>query len=210
MSALTGSVAAVQSIVVPPNDFEVHSDQTDVLIGELVDDLDAYLAGRAGAGVRSLADVVEFNRAQAARELAYFGQEYFERAVPSGGRNSEAYQGARDRNLRFARDACLGPALATGVDVLVAPAYQPAWKSDLLHGDQVAGGGAVCTPAAILGWPILTVPMGVVDGLPVGFSIVGPAGSEATLLAVGQALESALGLVGTDELRPRWRPPVRG
>jgi amidase len=96
------------------------------------------------------------------------------------------------------------------VDVLVSPAYQPAWKSDLLHGDQVTGGGANCTPPAILGWPILTVPMGVVDGLPVGFSIVGRADTEPLLLAVGNALERALGLAGTPRLQPAWRAPLRG
>ncbi len=94
--------------------------------------------------------------------------------------------------------------------MLLAPAYQPSWKSDLTLGDLLDGGGAVCTPAAILGWPILTVPMGLVDGLPVGLSIVGPAGSEPTLLAVGRALESALGLAASDALRPRWRAPTRG
>ena len=94
------------------------------------------------------------------------------------------------------------------MDVLVSPAYQPAWKSDLVHGDQVSGGGANCTPPAILGWPILTVPMGVVDGLPVGFSVVGPANSEPLLLAVGHALEQALGLAGTPALLPAWLAPT--
>ena len=179
----------------PENDWQVNTDQVAVLVGELLDDMDAYLSARHGAGVRSLADVVAFNAAHAEEELAAFGQEYFEDAVAGGGRAAEAYQQARTRNVDWARDACLGPAFATGCDVLVAPAYRPAWKSDLTHGDQVSGGGGVCTPAAILGWPILTVPMGLVDGLPVGLSIVGQAGSEPQLLAVGHALERALGLV---------------
>ena len=92
------------------------------------------------------------------------------------------------------------------MDVLVSPAYQPAWKSDLVHGDQVSGGGANCTPPAILGWPILTVPMGTVDGLPVGFSIVGQAHSEPLLIAVGHALETALGLTGSSAIRPHGEP----
>ena len=112
--------------------------------------------------------------------------------------------------MAFARDACLGPAFASGVDVIVSPAYQPAWKSDLVHGDQVSGGGANCTPPAILGWPILTVPMGTVGGLPVGFSIVGQARSEPLLIAIGHALEGALGLAGSPALRPAWRAPGRG
>ena len=197
LEALTPLVAGVAGIDLPPNDFQVHADQVTVLVHEMADDLDAYLAARAGTGVRSLAGAVAFNGAHADVELAHFGQEYLEAALASGGRDTDAYRRARERNVAFARDACLGPAFASGVDVLVSPAYQPAWKSDLVHGDQVAGGGANCTPPAILGWPILTVPMGLVDGLPVGFSLVGRAGSEPLLIAVGHALEQALGLAGS-------------
>jgi amidase len=187
----------------------VDDDQVTVLIGELLDDMDAYLSTRSGEGARSLADVVAFNLANADTELAVFGQEYFERSVAMGGRASVAYQEARARNVAWAQDECLIPAM-TDVDVLIAPAYRPAWKSDLTNGDQLHGGGVVCTPAAILGWPTLTVPMGLVDGLPVGLSIVGPPNSEPALLAVGQALEEALSLLTSGALQPTWRPPIRG
>jgi amidase len=203
-------VRAVRPVDVPFTASDVHADQVAVLLGELLDDMDAYLAQRPGAGVASLADVVSFNAAHADAELSVFGQEFLEGAVAAGGRRSPAYQRARERNVAWARDSCLGPAMATGVDVLIAPAYRPAWKSDLTHGDQLSGGGAICTPAAILGWPILTVPMGLVDGLPVGLSILGPAGSEASLIAVGHALETALGLAASRSLRPAWRAPSRG
>jgi len=209
VEALTPAVASVLSVDMPANDGQVHADQATVLVCEMRSDLDAYLAARPGSGVRSVADVVAFNRGHADAELAHFGQEYLEAAAASAGRADEAYSEARRRNVEFARDRCLGPAFERA-DVLIAPAYQPAWKSDLVHGDQVSGGGAICTPPAILGWPILTVPMGVVDGLPVGLSITGPSGAEAQLLAVGRALERALGLVGTDALMPAWRPPIQG
>lgn len=207
LTALEPAVALIREVVVPPNDHEVHDDQATVLVHEMRDDLDAYLAARPGSGVRSVADVVAFNRQHAEAELAHFGQEYLEAMVSCGGRAAQEYVQARRRNVEFARDRCLGPAYEQ-VDVLVAPAYQPAWKSDLVHGDQVAGGGAICTPPAILGWPILTVPIGVVDGLPVGLSITGPAMSEPTLLAVGRALEKAFAL--GEAMRPAWRPPIRG
>jgi amidase len=210
VDVLTGLVDGIRSVSLPPNDFQVHEDQVAVLVHEMADDLDAYLAARPGTGVRSLAAAVDFNREHSGLELAHFGQEYLEAALASGGRASDAYGLARERNVAFARDACLGPAFGSGVDVLVSPAYQPAWKSDLVHGDQVAGGGANCTPPAILGWPILTVPMGTVDGLPVGFSIVGQAGTEPMLLAIGHALEQALGLAGSPALRPAWRAAMRG
>lgn len=209
LAALEPFVAAVTDVDVPPNDAQVHDDQVTVLVHEMRDDLDAYLAGRAGDGVRCVADVVAFNDLHADAELAHFGQEYLLAAAACDGRAADAYGQARRRNVEFARDRCLGPAFDR-VDVLVAPAYEPAWKSDLLLGDQVAGGGEVCTPPAILGWPILTVPVGVVDGLPVGLALTGPAGSEPLLLAVGAALEAALGLAGTDALTPAWRPAMRG
>ena len=209
VDALAAHVAGVRPVYTAFTPSTVDDDQVTVLIGELLDDMDAYLSTRSGEGARSLADVVAFNLANADTELAVFGQEYFERSVAMGGRASVAYQEARARNVAWAQDECLIPAM-TDVDVLIAPAYRPAWKSDLTNGDQLHGGGVVCTPAAILGWPTLTVPMGLVDGLPVGLSIVGPPNSEPALLAVGQALEEALSLLTSGALQPTWRPPIRG
>ena len=209
VDALAPFVASVRPAFAAFTPTSVDDDQVTVLIGEQLDDVDAYLSARPGDGVRSLADVIAFNLANADTELAAFGQEYFERSVAMGGRASVAYQEARARNVAWAQDECLIPAM-TDVDVLIAPAYRPAWKSDLTNGDQLHGGGVVCTPAAILGWPTLSVPMGLVDGLPVGLSIVGPPNSEPALLAVGQALEEALSLLTSGALQPTWRPPIRG
>ena len=202
-------VSDVQRVPVPPNDGSVHSDQLTVLVSEMRSDLDAYLAGRGGSGPSSVSDVVAFNREHARAELAYFGQEFMEQAAASEGRSSDEYLQARERNVAFARDRCLGPAYDS-VDLLVAPAYQPSWKSDLIHGDQLSGGGDVCTPPAILGWPILTIPMGLVDDLPVGLSITGPAGAEDRLLALGMAVERVLAWSGSAASRPTWRAPQRG
>ncbi len=210
LSVLEPLVAELKQVYAPAGDFEVGEDQRAALIGEFADDLGAYLAGRPGDGVHSVAEVVAFNNAHAAQELQYFGQSSMEKVVASSGRASDSYREARARNVAWARDVCLEPALAEGVDLLVAPAYRPAWKSDFVHGDVLAGGGAVCTPAAIMGWPILTVPMGLVDGLPVAMSIVGRPDSEALLIAVGHAFEEALGLAASGGLRPTWRQPQRG
>jgi amidase len=157
-----------------------------------------------------MADVVAFNLANADTELGFFDQHYLEQAVLSGGRRALAYTEARARNVAWARDVAVGPALGGGIDLLVAPAYRPAWKSDLAHGDLLVGGGAVCTPAAILGWPILTVPIGLVRGLPVAMAITGPPLSESLLVAVGSALEDALGGPFAQRQHPAWRPPARG
>ncbi len=210
LTVLEPLVAQMQQVYSPASDFDIHEDQRTALIAEFADDLGAYLVGRPGAGVRSVADVVAFNIAHADEELRYFDQSSLEKVLSSQGRASDEYREARGRNVAWARDVCLEPALGEGVDLLVAPAYRPTWKSDLIHGDVLAGGGLVCTPAAILGWPILTVPMGLVDGLPVGLSIVGRPNSEASMIAVGHAFEQALGMAAAGEFRPRWRLPQRG
>ena len=203
-------VASMRQVYTPAAEFEVSEDQRAALVAEFADDLGAYLAERPGDGVHSVADVVAFNNAHADEELRYFGQSSLEKVMVSEGRASDAYREARARNVAWARDVCLEPALNQGVDLLVAPAYRPSWKSDYVHGDVLAGGGAVCTPAAIMGWPILTVPMGLVDALPVGLSIVGRPDSEAQLIAIGHAFEQALGLAASGGLRPAWLAPQRG
>ncbi len=187
----------------------VVDDEFAVLLAELVDDLGAYLASRPGAGVRSLADVVAHEQAHADVELPWFGHELFAQALGTGGRAGEAYAAARARNLAWAVDSCLGPAL-DGADVLVAAAYGPAWKSDLVVGGH---GGAVSswvtTPAAIAGWPIMSVPVGLVHGLPVGLALVARPGEEWTLLAAASRVEAVV--AATAPLpRPSWRAPGRG
>ena len=183
---------AVVAIGLPDEDDRVAADEVAVLVHEMSDDLDAYLASRPGAAVASAAEVVAFNTAHPDAELAHYGQEYFEQAVASGGRAAPQYPGARARNVAWAVDQALAPAFAHGVDALIAPAYGPAWRSDLAGGDSFSG-GRVTTAPAIAGWPILTLPIGLVEGLPVGASLVGPEHGEDHLLEVGAAVEAAVG-----------------
>ena len=194
------------SMVATPED--VHNDEYTVLIHELRSDLDDYLANRATNGApRSVAEVVEFNRANADVELVHFGQEIFEMAANSQGRGSQDYVDARTRNLAWVRTH-LDDALAEH-DVLIAPAYMPAWKTDLALGHPSAG-GAVTSPAAIAGFPTVTIPMGLVAGLPVALSLVGTRNSEALLIAIARAMENSLGLVDDPDWRPRFVQPSRG
>jgi amidase len=176
-------------------DDESASDEVTVLVHEMADDLDAYLAARPGGAPTSIAAVVAFNAAHAEQELAHFGQEYLEAALASGGRAAAEYAAARTRNLDWAIGSVLTPAFAHGVDALISPAYGPAWRSQLDGGDSFIGGLVTSAPA-IAGWPILTLPIGLVDGLPVGLSIVGPEHGEDSLLAIGAAIEGAIGWSG--------------
>lgn len=190
----------------------VEEDELTVLLCELRDDLDAYLAGRPGEGVSSLADVVSFNVAHADAELGHFGQELLEAALATEGRASTAYRDARTRCLAWAVGTCLEPALSDprGPEVMIAPAYAPAWKSDLASGDRLTGGGLASAAPSIAGWPVLCLPMGLVAGLPVGLVAIGRPGQERRILAIGHAVEEHLALRGAGALTPTWLPPSRG
>ena len=173
---------------------EVFADEQTVLLCEMHDDLSAFLRRRAGTGPSSLAELVEFNLAHRDVELAHFGHEFFDQALATTGRTDERYAPARQRNLTWAIEQCLTPSL-DGIECYVAPSYGPAWKNDLvLGGSGSARWSQVAQAPSIAGWPIATVPMGLVDGLPVGLSIVGRPGSEPTLLAVAYEVERLVDL----------------
>lgn len=204
--AAAGSPAEHRSVVEPGA--QEYEDELAVLLSEMRDDLSAYLAARPGGGVRSLDDVVAYERGLPEVELPYFGNEFFEQALATGGCDTERYRTARTRNLTWARDTCLGPAL-DGIDVLLAPAYGPAWKSDLTTGGHPGAASVATMPAAVAGWPILTVPMGLVHGLPVGVALLARAHEEEKLLAAAARVESVV-REHVDVARPTWAPPARG
>lgn len=188
-----------------PEQFE---DELTVLVAELRDDLGAYLQSRPGPGVSSLADVIAFEDEHADVEQVYFGHEHFVAAEASGGRSGVAYAPARARNLEWAVETCLTPGLAD-VDVIIAPAYGPSWKSDLVVGGHPGPASVATTAPAIAGWPIMSVPMGLVQDLPVGLALIGRAHSEWTLLQAARRVEL---VVATHfaQPRPSWRTAQRG
>jgi amidase len=192
--------ATVQEVIAAVPSPAVEEDELIVLLCELVDGLAAYLPTRGPDGPQNLAEVIAHETRHAEVELPHFGHELFEQAVERGGRDTDTYRAARARNLAWALETCLAPALA-GIDVLIAPTYGPAWKSDLVLGDHASASSPITTAPAIAGWPIATAPMGLVNGLPVGLGAVGRPGSEALLLAVGRAIEQPG--------RPALGPPTR-
>jgi amidase len=169
---------------------QVRQAENVVLTYELKADLNAYLATTpAAVKTRTLADLIAFNRAEAARELRWFGQERFEEAERTSGLDAPAYVAAAATARRLAGPEGIDALLAANrVDLLVSPTTGPSWTTDLVNGDHYGGGGAGWL-AAIAGYPHLTVPMGQVEGLPVGLSLIGAAWSEARLLAAGYAYE---------------------
>jgi amidase len=162
-----------------------------VLLYEFKADLNAYLASRgATVTVHSLDDVVAFNKKEEPREMPYFGQEIMLMAQKKGPLTAAAYQKAlttcRARARTLGIDAVMN---RLRLDAIVAPTGSPAWTTDLINGDHFLG--ASSTPAAVAGYPSITVPAGLVSGLPVGLSFIGRAWSEAKLIQFAYAYEQA-------------------
>ena len=177
-----------------------------VLLFELRRDMNAYLATLSGREVpRTLAEVVAFNRANAERELRWFGQELFEQALEAT--DEAAYLKARDTNLAATRAGGIDKLLADNkVAFLIAPTTGPAWATDLLNGDNFGGGIGAGSLAAIAGYPHLTVPMGAVEGLPIGLSFMGAKWADAAVLRAGAAYERARTAVLPEPSFKPWAP----
>jgi amidase len=181
-----------------------------VLLYELRRDLGRYLASSpADIPVRSLADAIAFNKQHARDELRWFGQELFERAEQTT--DEEAYRKARAESLRLAGAEGIDRLLADHrLDVLVAPTTGPAWSTDLVNGDNYSGSIGAGSLAAVAGYPHLTVPMGAVEGLPVGLSFMTRRWADAQALEAGAAYERARTAVLSEPSFAPWSPvPAR-
>jgi len=192
LDALRADGMSLQEIHVANMTEQENDDEGVVLFHELSEDLDSYLSTRHGSGVRSLAEVIAFNLEHSESELAHFNQDLFDIAFATGGRN-DTYHQARERNLNWALHAVLNPAIAD-VDVLIGVPYGPAWVSLLGEGDDFASASWMTHAPAIAGWPIGSVPMGLVRGLPVGLGVVARAHDEVTLVRAMARIERALSL----------------
>ncbi len=170
---------------------EIDDTETEVLLYEFHADLDAYLASQGPTAlVRSLADVIAFNDAHADRAMPYFGQELMHMAVAKGPLTDEQYLQALATNHRLARTEGIDATLAQdSLDAIVEPSGGPAWLTDYIAGDHYTGGTS--TPAAVAGYPSITIPAGYVYGLPVGLTFTGPAWSEPKLIRYAYAFEQA-------------------
>lgn len=172
----------------------IEKNELPVLLTELKADMAKYLRGSpAPIEVRTLADLIAFNAAHGQEEMYLFKQETFERALKSKGLEDPAYKKARALGFQAAGPNGIDKLLRDHhLNALVGPTMPPAWTIDAVNGDQSAGGGAGSI-AAVAGYPHLTVPMGLVRGLPVGLSFIGPKWSEGLLLSLGYAYEQARG-----------------
>ncbi|MEO0601885.1 MAG: amidase family protein, partial [Myxococcota bacterium] len=161
--------------------------ELEVLLHEFSGDLEAYLSGVEG--LETLQDVVDFNVRHAATELRWFGQDLFERALARRGGDEAAYRAARETSRRTFAGFVDGRVAEHDLQAIVTPTAGPAFPIDLVHGDGHSGSSSHLT--AVSGYPAVTVPMGVVEDLPVGLSFIGPAFTDGRLLAYAYAYERA-------------------
>jgi amidase len=190
------AIAAMKSqgaLISDPADLPSHGKFGDgediVLLTEFKTDLNKYLAWLGpSALVHSLAEIIDFNERNKDREMPWFGQELFLKAQAKGPLTDQTYLDALATNHRLARDEGIDAIMdSLHLDAIIAPTTGPAQRTDLLWGDRDTGG--CTTPAAIAGYPHITVPMGLVNGLPVGLSFFGRAWSEPKLLALAFSFE---------------------
>jgi amidase len=163
----------------------------DILLYEFKADLNKYLASRGqSVAVHSLKDLIAFNTREREREMPFFDQEIFIRAEKKGPLTSAAYTKALTTCRTRARTLGIDSVMTKfRLDAIVAPTGSPAWLTDLINGDHFLG--ASSTPAAVAGYPSITVPAGFVRGLPVGLSFIGRAWSEPRLIGLAYAYEQA-------------------
>jgi amidase len=194
MEAALDALKGLGAVLVDPADITTAGQFDDsefaVLLYEFKADLNRYLSTWVpGSGAKTLADLIAFNEHNRDREMPYFGQEIFVQAQAKGPLTEQDYLRALDKNHLLARTQGIDAVIAEHhLDALIAPTGGPPALIDLVNGDP-GGGGSFSSPAAVAGYPHVTVPMGYVAGLPVGLSFVGRPWSEATLIKLAYAYE---------------------
>jgi amidase len=196
--------------LVDPADIETLGkfDDSELLVFmyELKADLNAYLARLGpGAPVRTLQDVINFNDRNQQKEMPFFGQDLFLKAQAKGPLTDKAYVDALAKNHQLARTEGIDALMDKHqLDAIVAPTGGPAWLTDLVNGDHVAGGSS--NAAAVAGYPNINVTAGFLSGLPVGISFFGRAWSEPTLIRLAYSFEHATKARQTPKFLPTIGP----
>jgi amidase len=192
------------AVIVDPADLPMHGStggpEQEVLLYEFKADLNAYLRRLPPTfPVRSLAALIRFNEAHKDREMPLFDQELLRQAEAKGPLTDKAYVAARAACLKATQSNGIDAVLAQHkLDAMVSLTSGPAWLIDPVNGDSDSGGCS--SPAAIAGYPHITVPAGLFRGLPVGLSFFGAAFSEPTLIKLGAGFEA----VARARVRPRY------
>jgi amidase len=190
--AFDAALAAMAAAGVTATDIDVDASKIQdaewpALLAEFRHDIDAYLAAAPNAAARSLAELIAFNKADP-DELAHFGQSLLEQALAAPELDDPTYRERRAAATREAR-ACLDHALA-GVDAVLTVSNDPAWPIDYAAGDKYDV--ETTTPAAVAGYPSVSLPAGFAGTLPIGVSLIGRAGADTDLWKLAYAFEQAV------------------
>lgn len=196
----------VDPVELPGTD-QISEPEFEALVHEFKHDLNAYLAVLQGDHPATLAELIAFNCRHGASVLAHFGQELFEQAdATSGDLSDPGYLASRREATRRAREALDGPLAAHRLDAIVALTANPAWLTDYHLGDHDVF--HTSGPAAVAGYPAISVPAGNAFGLPVGVTFIGPAWSEPRLIGIAYAFEQAVPARLIPTLRSTCPPPA--
>lgn len=187
-----------------PNFDKFGKTELDVLHYEFKADLNKYLKSLSdGARVHSMEDVIAFNEENSDKVMPYFGQEHMITAQEKASLSDKKYKDALAKNHSLARTKGVDAAMRKHkLDAIVVPSGGPAWMIDLVNGDSINWDMESTSPAAVAGYPHITVPAGYVFGLPVGLSFFGKAWQEPTLIKFAYAFEQATQL----RRMPRFLP----
>jgi len=170
---------------------QLHYSKSDVLFYEFKANLNAYLTGLGpNAPVRSLGDIIKFNEDNREKIMPYFGQERMLMAQEKGPLTDSTYIEALQSSKKLARDEGIDAVMREHqLDAIVAPSGKPAWMTDWINGDPGSSGSS--SPAAVAGYPNITVPAGYIFGLPIGINFFGGAYEEPKLIKLAFAFEQA-------------------
>lgn len=174
-----------------PNFKKIGKTESEVLYYEFKADLNKYLS-TANACVKSMADVIKFNEDNRARVLQYFGQEHLLAAQEKGNLRDKEYRAALAKNLSLTRKNGIDLTMRKYIlDAIIVPSGGPSWMIDLVNGDASNWDMESTSPAAVAGYPHITVPAGYIFGLPVGISFFAKAWQEPILIKLAYAFEQA-------------------
>lgn len=162
----------------------------EVLLYEFKDGVNKYLkTASPDSAVKTVKDIIEFNKANADKAMPYFKQEILEEAAKRGNLNTQEYKDFVAKTVSQSRKGIDRLLRELNIQAIVAPTGGPAWCTNLINGDHFGGGSS--SPAARAGYPNISVPAGFVHGLPIGLSFFGTAFSEPTLIKLVYAFEQA-------------------
>jgi amidase len=203
IAAMKAQGAIIIDPVTLPHLADLGDAEMTVMLYDFKHDINAYLADRPRLQVKTLADLIAFNKQEATQEMPWFGQDLFEQAQTKGPLTDKAYTDALTKAKQFSGPEGIDAALqANHLDALLSPSWGPAYLTDLVLGDHIVSGnptiGGASQPAAVAGYPSITVPAGWAHDLPVGIVFFGTKWSEPTLISIAY---------GFEQHTHAWQPP---